>query len=100
MHSDFIPEMQKTGRDGFWEIHNDLFAVDVQIEGQLGHTLGGGKEKKKGGKKELKTLEVCPQKRVPQTRERRSKQENTQKIQIVPPKNGSHKGGLREPPRK
>ena len=65
---DFIPEMQKASRDGFWEIHNDLIAVDVQIEGQLGHTLGGGKEKKerRGAKKELKTLEVCPQKRVPQ----------------------------------
>ena len=49
LRNDVIPEMQKAGRDGFWKINNDLFAVNDQIEGQLGHTLGGGKEKRRGG---------------------------------------------------
>ena len=45
--------MQKAGRYRFWQINDDLVTVNKQIEGQLGHTLVGGKEKKKegGGKK-------------------------------------------------
>ena len=79
-HIDVSPQIQKAGGDRVWKINDDLFAINQQIEGQLGHTLGGGKEKKgKGDKKGIENTRGVPPKKGTTNRERRSKQESTQK---------------------
>ena len=46
-HIDVSPQIQKAGGDRVWKINDDLFAINQQIEGQLGHTLEGKGEKKR-----------------------------------------------------
>ena len=46
-HIDASPQIQKARGGRVWQINDDLSAINQQIEGQLGHTLGGRGKKTK-----------------------------------------------------